>query len=128
MESLAERVRKLIADPVRIDSNLPGITCAASLAHHKLLGFLETLFLWNVDLTSVPGNHLASLVSGGAANVFIQNNSDCSLVSILDSVKCKLLRIKSYDSSNQSLEVVCRALVRAMKSRVEKVLLHEMKG
>ena len=119
-ESLVGRVKNLIADPARISSNLPGITCAASLAHHKLLGFVNNIWLLNVDLTSVPDEHLASLVSGVETNINIENISDCGLVSILDSVRSEWLSISN--PNNQSLDSEeTRALVRAMESRVEKV-------
>ena len=123
LENLAGRVRKLIDDPNRISGNLPGITCAASLAHHKLLGFVDTLFLFDVDLTSVPDNHLTSLVSSVEGFVKISNVSDCDIVTILDSVKSEWLCI-SNSNRNQSLGCEeTRALVRAMESRVERVFL-----
>ena len=45
------------------DISLPVITRAASLAHHGLLGSVRRLGLHDVDCTSVPAEHLASLVS-----------------------------------------------------------------
>jgi len=124
LESLASRVRKLIEDKNRINRNLPGITCAASLAYHKVrLGYVETLFLSDVDLSTVPDEHLTSLVSGVAVQVNILNVSDRDLVTILDSVKSEWLLI-SNSYRNQSLGCEeTRVLVRAMESRVESVAI-----
>ena len=58
IESLASRVTRMSV----VGDCLPGITCAASLDHHGLLGSVRNLELWNVDLTSVPAEHLASPV------------------------------------------------------------------
>ena len=58
LESLADRVKdKIIANNNNI--SLPEITCAASLAQHRLFGQLWGIKLQNVDLTSVPTEHLA---------------------------------------------------------------------
>ena len=99
---------------------LPGITCAASLAHHGLLGSVRNLELWNVDLTSVPAEHLASLVSSVTYWVHIWNVSGCDLVTILDSVKSQCLGIKYHSLGSEKTQ----ALVQAMESRVEEVWLH----
>ena len=94
-------------------------TCAASLAHHGLLGSVSYLSLGDVDLTSVPAEHLASLVSV-TGRVYIGNVSGSALVTILDSVKGEVFWIcrQSLDSEET------QALVRAMESRVEIVLLN----
>ena len=42
---------------------IPEIRAAASLAHHGLLGSVFEMWLRDVDLTSVPAEHLASLAS-----------------------------------------------------------------
>ena len=76
----------------------------------------------NVDLTSVPAEHLASLASSVTGRVTIMNvsGSDWDLVTILDSVKSEELVIcrQSLDSEET------QALVRAMESRVERVRLY----
>ena len=114
-ESLAKRVKKKI----KSTSNLPAITCAASLAQHRLLGCVYSMLLKDVDLTSVPAEHLASLVSRVTGYVTISNVSGCDLVTILDSVRSKKMEI-----SRQSLDSEeTQALVRAMQSRVEEVVL-----
>ena len=102
-------------------SILPVITSAASLAHHGLLGSVDFLTLGDVDLTSVPAEHLASLVSSVKEHLVIGNVSGCDLVTILDSVKSKEL-----DISRQSLgSEETQALVQAMESGVEEVELDE---
>ena len=105
------------------ESQLAEITCAASLAHHGLLGSVREIRLCNVDLTSVPTEHLASLASSVTASVTIKNvrGSYYDLVTILDSVKCKRLDIMRQSLDSEETQ----ALVRAMESRVEEVRLIE---
>ena len=122
--SLAKRVKKWLEDEYGSGcGSLPStIPCAASLAHHGLLGSVEEMRLPNVDLTSVPAEHLASLASSVTGRVTIMNvsGSDWDLVTILDSVKSEELVIcrQSLDSEET------QALVRAMESRVERVRLY----
>ena len=82
-------------------NSLSVITCAYSLAHHGLLSSMKDMVLRDVDLTSVPAEHLASLASCVTRIVYIENVSGCDLVTILDSVKSKELHI-----SSQSLDSV----------------------
>ena len=98
-------------------SSLPVITCAASLANHGLLGSVRDMRLCDVDLTSVPAEHLTSLASSVTRRVFIENVSD--LVTILDSVKSQELHIWHQSLGSEETQ----ALVQAMESRVEKVKL-----
>ena len=102
-------------------SNLPEITCASSLAHHGLLDSVLSMWLRDFDLTSVPDEHLASLVSRVSGQVVIKNVSGCDLITILGSVKSKVLSI--YQNSLGSEET--RALLRAMESGVEQLVLYE---
>ena len=117
-ESLAQIIRGITGN-FTSNPRLSDITCAASLAHHGLLGSVQVMELLDVDLTSVPAEHLASLVSSVTGRVKIQNVSGCHLIKILDSVKSKDLGI--YRQSLGSEET--QALVRAMESRVEYVRL-----
>ena len=110
---MAERVRQ----SARFSRFLPVITCAASLAHHRLLGSMQEMILCNVDLTSVPAEHLASLVSCVTRYVDIKNVSGCGLVTILESVKSEILVIRYQRLGSEETQ----ALVRAMESGVEKV-------
>ena len=116
IESLAERVKKNISSFPR----LPVITCAASLAHHGLLSSVEEMRLCDVDLTSVPAEHLASLASCVTRCVYIWNISGCGLVTILDNVKSKVLWIISQSLGSEETQ----ALVRAMESGVEIVKMN----
>ena len=105
------RVKKKITFP----SKLLVITCAASLAHHGLIGSLSWMMLGDVDLTSVPADHLTSLVSSVTERVNIQNVSGCDLVSILDCVKSNVLNITRQNLDSEETQ----ALVQTMESRVE---------
>ena len=92
-KSLEERVREKIcfASFSRCTSNLPVITCAASMAHRGLLGSVKDMGTRDVDLTSVPAEHLASLASNMTGRVFLENVRGCGLVTILDNVNCERL-------------------------------------
>ena len=78
---------------------LPEITTAASLAHHGILGSVEDMVLENVDLTSVPVKHLASLASCVTQCVEIINISN--VIIILDSVNCETLSISRQSLSSE---------------------------
>ena len=72
-----------------------------------------------MDLTSVPAEHLASLISCVTDQLDIINV--ISLMSILNNVKSK---VKAISISNQSMSSEeTRAMVRAMESNVEIVIL-----
>ena len=114
LESLAERIKEKFDD-----SSLPEITFAASLAHHGYLGSVEEMSLWNVDLTSVPTDHLASFVSSVTWHVGIDNVIGSGLVTILDNVKSHRLHIDGQSLGTEET----RALVQALESRVERVRL-----
>ena len=61
-ETLSQKVTERLGSLKR--SDLAAISCAASLAQRGLLdGDVKSLALHDVDLTSVPGKHLASLAS-----------------------------------------------------------------
>ena len=98
---------------------LPVITCAASLAYHRLLGSVREMRLRDVNLTSVSAEHLVSLSSSVTEHVDIQSVCGCDLDTILDNVKITTLEIgyQSLDSKET------QALVRAMESGVERVWL-----
>ena len=118
IENMVKRVQEMINT---YPSNLLEITLAANLAYHGVLESVERLVLSNVDLTSVPAEHLASLVSIVMGRVTIDIVSGCGLVNILDSVESEMLAI-----SRQSLDIEeTQALVQAMESGVEKMLLYE---
>ena len=120
-ESQAARIREKWAYYPE-ESLLPEISNAASLAHHGLLGSVKDMYLTDVDLASVPAEHLASLASCVTRSVDIKNVSNCDLTSILDSVNCDLLSINSQTLSREET----RAVVRAMETGVEQVYLGDL--
>ena len=96
---------------------LPEITAAASLAYHGLLGSVEKMLLQDVDLASVPTEHLASLASCATSNVVIWNVGNLDIISFLGSLKCEQLIISRLSLSSEEIQ----ELVRAMETRVERV-------
>ena len=118
IENLSRRIKKRIIISTT-ENNLPVIICAASLAHHRLLGSVKKMELANVDLSSVPSEQLASLASSVTESVEISNALGCDLVTFLDSVKSEKLIICKESLDSKETE----ALVRAMESRVEEVEL-----
>ena len=65
IESLAARIRDKWADGHC--PSLPEIITAASLAHHGFLRSVKCMRLRDVDLGSVPAEHLASLAASDMA-------------------------------------------------------------
>ena len=75
--------------------SLKFITWAAALAHYGLLESLDCIRLGDVDLRSVPAQHLVSLVSRVKWCVTIRNVRGCDLVALLDSLRCHKLNINN---------------------------------
>ena len=98
---------------------LPKIITAASLAQHGMLGSVKMMRLEDVNLASVPAEHLASLTSGVSGGVLISNVSNCDMINIMDNVKSTVLNIRSQSLGSEET----RALVRAMESDVTAVQL-----
>ena len=96
--------------------SLSELITAASLAQHGLLGRVQIVCMRDVDLASVPAEHLASLASYWADNVYISNVSN--LRCFLGGIKCKQLFYKQILNSEETED-----LVRAMESGVEVVSL-----
>ena len=123
VEKFAARVRK---QSFREHSLL--ITCAASLAYHGLLGrspgehddATMNLELVDVNLTSVPSEHMTALASWVTVEcvVSIDNVFGIDLVSFLTSLKCQCLWING-DQILEREETL--ALVQAMEAGVESV-------
>ena len=112
----------------RLKLQLPEISTIAYLAHQTPLNIsygtwklssVVRLKLQNVDLTSVPAKHLASLASCVKFGLHITNVRTTTLVNILDNIKCKYLVIKKQSLGTEETQ----ALVWAMESRVENVEL-----
>ncbi len=103
-----------------LSSTLLGVAYAASLAHQRLLDSVLMMRMCDVDLTSVPDDHLASLVSCVTSNVHIENVSGCDFRTILNSVRCERLYITRQSLGSEETQ----ALVRAMESRVSELELN----
>ena len=86
-----------------------------------MLGSVKSMHLVDVDLASVPAEHLASLASCVTRTINIANVSNCDLISIRDNLKCDRLVISEQTLSSEET----RALVRAMESHLEDVWLGE---
>ena len=120
IQSFAERVWKNEGRMKNKSSSyLPTITGAARLAHYGLLCSLSRMRLCEVNLTSVPAEHLASLASCVTENVNIHDVSGLGLGTILNNVKSKKLSICIQSLCSEETQ----ALLGAMESRVEKVWL-----
>ena len=109
---------------------LPEISTIAYLAHQTLqniphvewlLWSVGSLILEDVDLASVPAEHLASLASCVEFKLHIINVRSTTLVDILDNIKCIDLVIEKQSLGREETQ----AVVRAMESRVENVDLRD---
>ena len=114
MAKLAQRVKK-------VNPTLPEVTCAASLAHKGMLGTVKHLRLDDINLVSVPAQHLASLVSSVTWTLDVAEVRG-DLVTILDNVRSEELYIVKQSLWTEDTE----ALVRAMETRVEAVELGDL--
>ena len=114
---IASRVKRRLAngDPLSVAV----IARAASLAHQGHLGSLDWMNLQDVDLSSVPADHLASLVSSVTGEIKIENVR--GLVTFLECLMNRQLLITRQNLDSEET----RALVRAMESRVEEVELRD---
>merc|ERR1719500_1926060 len=97
------------------------IVDAASLAHYGFLVSVRSLNLENVSESSIPIEHLASLVACVKDNVTIGGYSRYSgrstdLLAILDNVQCECVSIVNILYAEEY-----SALFRAMKTRVRKL-------
>ena len=101
--------------------NLHLIACAGSLAQVGL--DLGSRADWELsdDLTSVPTEQLAFLVSRVTEFFSLNNVSGCDLITVLNNVKSKRLNAKDQSLGSEETQ----ALVQAMESRVETLWLHD---
>ena len=116
-EDLAASIRarwKFGYSPLLLD-----ICNASFLAHHGLLGSVARMVLRDVDLASVPAEHLASLASCVLGTVRITGICNCDLIPILDNLKCYMTIVSQSRLSCDET----RALVRSLESRVKSVQL-----
>ena len=119
VERLVVKIRGMF-DPHPYPLKKTHIADAASLAHHGFLGSVRALSLKKVNLSSIPIEHMASLMACVKDKVRIECRdrmpfSDWS--PILDYVDCEYLSITNM----LLIDVESRALVRAMKTRVRKL-------
>ena len=93
---------------------------ASILAHHGLLGPIDELTLWNLDLSLVPTQNLGSLVASVTETVDIdKDKTNIDLSSVLDKIECERLMIRK-PLSNKEMQ----ALLRAMETRLTAVSLY----
>ena len=122
IEDLIDTIQESFEDGVDNgeDNGIMEIMCGASLAHQGLLSAVEGIDLQD-DLSPVPAQHLASLVSCVPGHLSIENVIGCDMVTILTSLKCERLRITRQSLGREET----KALVQAMESGVEDVWLNE---
>ena len=118
IQSLTERVK----DALKIfgGGKKTEVICGAALAEHNLLGSVDVMGLWNVDLSDVPDKHLVSLASCVTCGLQISIvTGGQQIATLLTNLKCDWLHI-----SRQSLgQGETLALVQAMEAGVEEVML-----
>ena len=113
--SLVEKVSSMFS--VKYFPSLEEITCAASLAQYGFIRSVRNMMLRHVDLSSIPADHLASLVSCVTWIVEIRiDASGFDLVRFLDSLRCEWLYVGVSMGRKET-----QALVRAMESHVVNV-------
>ena len=100
-------------------ASLPEIVTAASLAHNDLLDEVGDMFLHNVDLASIPAEHIAALASCVTGTVDL-TNVQCDLRPLLSvDVKYQNLGIENQILSSDET----KAVVQAMKSTLSLVMI-----
>ena len=116
VETLAQRVRDVLMDG---DNNLTleDLTLVASMAEHGLLGFLDSMVLKDLDLSTIPTDQLAPLFSSVTRRVDFWNISGCG--PFMDILKCDVVGVFGQSLGTEET----RALVRAMETRVRMVTL-----
>ena len=101
------------------DERPPDFTTTASLIHHGFMDSFMVMILEDLDLVSVPAEHLASLAASVTEEANISNVTNCDLTPFLDNIKCNMLYIKNQRLGTEET----RALVRAMESHVDTLRL-----
>ena len=103
-----------------MDSISELMSCA-SFAHHGLLDSVDQLELCDIDLSTVPAQHLASLVSCVKSRLIIKNVIGYNLAILLTSLKCQEFEIRRQSLGREETQ----ALVQAMESGVETLVIRE---
>ena len=133
LENLAARIREDLYndsndwnndDPNSAPFRLALITSAATLAHQGLLDNIGCVSLIEVDLRTVPTQHLVSLISNVTRSVLISYNvRGCDLLTLIDSVK-KSEQLLIFGQCLGREET--QALMRAMDSGLKRLVLYEV--
>ena len=123
VERLVAKIRAIFY-PHPYPLNVSHIADAASLAHHGFLGSVRGLSMKKVYLSSMPIEHLVSLVACVKKKLvdvvfhnFPKGRYDGYLLAILDNVQCECLSVTVQWLGTKGT----RALVRAMRTRVRKL-------
>ena len=97
------------------------LTSAAALAYRGLIKDVMGVLLMDIDLSTVPTQHLVSLTSR-VTGIFDKNHNvtGCDLVTILDNLQCTEIGL----CCNNLRREEAQAMVRAMETRVERVCLY----
>ena len=90
--------------------SLSQITFAASLAYHNHCGLLGSIHLADVDLSSVPPEHLGSLASTVSTRLGIYNVSGSGLASILGNVRSKVLLIWRQSLDTEETKTLVKSM------------------
>ena len=124
IQHLVSRIKDELEDPWV--GSLGLLTSAAALAYRGLLKDVEEVFLHEVNLSTIPTDHLISLTSIVTDTFDTYDNvTGCDLVTILDSLQCNEIGLGFNDLGK---EEEAQALVRAMESRVERLYFHDTLG
>ena len=83
---------------------LPEIAWSANLANQGRLSCVREIHLRDIDLSSVPGDHLASLAFCVAKVAHIGIVKVCDLVGFLNSLKCTNIVIHAKETSSSYVE------------------------
>ena len=118
-----KKIKKLTKSFVKVlkydNEMIEELTRRASLAYHGLLGSVGSMILCDVDLSPVPAEHMAFLISSVTRTLIIENVSGCDLVSLFTSLDCEVLVIIRQSLGKEET----LALVEAMESVVTGVEL-----
>ena len=118
IEKLAERY--WYSEDYRSFPTPQQVACAGILAHEGLLRPEMWMSLRDINLSSIPAEHMAALVSNVTEEVCVwESVIGCDLVTIINSVNIRSTFIGLPTLNNDEVH----ALARAMETRVEKVRL-----
>ena len=93
--------------------HVPEVAAAGSLAYHGMsLDSVWFMTLIRMDLSSVPAQHLASLVSCVTFKILIDHIENTELSPILDNLKCNRLSIAGLTLNKEETQALVRAMYR----------------